>query len=250
MIPQLLLEEILAGEKNAQDYYETYGKENVEAALAELKASNEEILSQYPVEKMRQEFVKKSFVVKQPKSKRPLFVAAAAVLALAVVSPVIYENLKTPEPSSETTGIRLKGNSSSQHQLRIYKKDGNKAVALKNGDSAAENDSVQITYIPGEYNYGLIFSFDGNGNVTKHFPENGWKAGKLEKTGEEVPLSFSYVLDDAPAYECFVFVASKNKFDMSKFEKEIKNKRPNTDDLSKGVYFPEGCDGAIFLLKK
>ena len=44
MIPQLLLEEILCGEKNEKDFYTKYGKEELQAALAELRKSNEEIL--------------------------------------------------------------------------------------------------------------------------------------------------------------------------------------------------------------
>ena len=53
MIPQLLLEEILNGEKNEKDFYAKYGKEELQAALAELRKSNEEILSAYPAEAMK-----------------------------------------------------------------------------------------------------------------------------------------------------------------------------------------------------
>ena len=51
MIPQLLLEEISLGEKRAEDYYEKYGKERLENALAELEKSNQEILAAYPAAK-------------------------------------------------------------------------------------------------------------------------------------------------------------------------------------------------------
>ena len=53
MIPQLLLEEILLGEKNEQDYYEKYGKEELRSALAELRDSNEQILAMYPADDMQ-----------------------------------------------------------------------------------------------------------------------------------------------------------------------------------------------------
>ena len=48
MIPQLLLEQILLGEKNACDYYDLYGKTEIEEALKALRESNEEILKEYP----------------------------------------------------------------------------------------------------------------------------------------------------------------------------------------------------------
>ena len=61
MIPQLLLEEILNGEKNEKDFYTKYGKEELQAALAELKKSNKEILSAYPAEAMKSEIIKNTF---------------------------------------------------------------------------------------------------------------------------------------------------------------------------------------------
>ena len=90
---------------------------------------------------------------------------------------------------------------------------------------------------------------DGNGNITRHFPDASWQAEKLQKTGEEVPLSFSYELDDAPKYECFIFVASKNPFDFSKIE-SVAKKDFSVDFLKKGSYLPKDCDGAIFILNK
>jgi len=247
MIPQLLLEEILSGEKQAKDYYEKYGKDNLEAALSELKTSNEQILTEYPADKMEQNFVKKAVFAKNRKTKYMWIMAAAAVFAAALVLPVAVENSKSLEPQ---TGIRIKGSEAGHHQLHLYKKAGNSAVILKNGDMAKENDSVQIAYVPGTYNYGVIFSFDGNGNVTKHFPEYTWEAGKLSKTGEEVLLPFSYVLDDAPEYECFVFVASNEEFDMSDFGTKCDNNKVKKNHLADGFYFPKNCDGTVFILNK
>lgn len=252
MIPQLLLEEILLGEKKAQNYYKKYGKEQLDMALAQLKKSNEEILSAYPADKFN--FTKPNVVQMQSAESKniykrlikakPFLFAAAAVLALAICAPVM---LNTNKFLGDKATTRLKGNS--QHQIRLYKQDGAKAVLLKNGEIAKENDLVQITYIPGSYNYGVIFSVDGNGNITRHFPDASWQAEKLQKTGEEVPLSFSYELDDAPKYECFIFVASKNPFDFSNVE-TLEENNLNVDFLKKGSYLPKDCDGSIFVLKK
>lgn len=252
MIPQLLLEEILLGEKEAKNYYAKYGKENLDAELAKLRESNEQILSTYPAKKfnfsklniVQMDKPKSANIYKRINKAKPFIFAAAAVLALAVCAPVM---LNTSKFFGGKNATRLKGNS--HHQIHIYKQDGKDAVLLKNGGEAKENDLVQITYTPGCYNYGVIFSVDGNGNLTRHFPDASWKAQKLEKTGEEVPLAFSYELDDAPKYECFVFVASKNPFDFSKIE-SVDKKNLSVDFLKQGSYLPKDCDGSIFVLNK
>lgn len=251
MIPQLLLEEILLGEKKEKDYYEKYGKEELQAALAELRESNEQILAMYPADEMQDKIIEKAFAeknkVSQPAKKAPAPVwkfSLAAMLALALVSPLVIRNFSGADESGL---VRIKGNG--HHQIKLYRQSGNEAIILKNGEAASENDLIQITYTPGLYNYGLIFSVDGNGNVTRHYPENSWKAQKLEKTGEEVPLPFSYSLDNAPDYECFIFVASKNEFDLSNIEK-INKDSYSVDFLKKGSYLPKGCDGSIFVLNK
>ena len=249
MIPQLLLEEIALGEKRAEDYYEKYGKEEIEKALAEINASNEEILKEIPVASAEKNFVKKSMFVKETKSVKTfsyIKYAAAAAFAFALILPFAFSRRSVNDNGST---VRVKGNGARHHQIRLYKKDGNSAVSLTNGSEVRENDVIQITYLAGEYNYGVIFSVDGNGNVTRHFPEESWKSEKLEKTGEEVPLKFSYELDDAPKYECFIFVASKKPFDMSKIE-DVKKSVYDINFLKKGTYLPEGGAGSIFVLNK
>lgn len=250
MIPQLLLEEILLGEKNEKDYYEKYGKEELQAALNDMRKSNEEILSAYPVDKMQEEVMEKAIFHKnsaKERRKNERFVwkfPAVAALLLVFVSPFLVRNFLS---DGNSPAVRVKGNA--HHQIHLYRQEEGEAILLKNGDSAKENDLIQITYTPGSYNYGLIFSVDGKGNLTRHFPENSWQSEKLEKTGEEVPLSFSYALDDAPDYECFIFVASKNPFDLKAIE-NIEKSSYSIKFLKKGSYLPEGCDGSIFVLKK
>lgn len=280
MIPQLLLEEILLGEKAENDYYDKYGKEELQSALADLRKSDEEILAAYPQDAMEEAIIKKSFAEKNRKlssgnasgtaagtaapEKKHYSIAfrysAAAVLLFALATPLIIRNFNaasnrpvSPAESLVENGdanspyIGVKG--TSHHQIRLYKQKGGKALVMEDGDLAKENDLIQITYTPGAYNFGVIFSVDGNGNVTRHFPENSWEAAKLEKTGEEVPLSFSYALDDAPDYECFVFVASKNAFDLSKMDK-ISSRKFSIDFLKKGSYLPKDCDSSVFILNK
>ena len=253
MIPQLLLEEINLGEKKAHDYYDRYGKEELEKALADLRKSDEEIFASYPLKEMQQKIedrtsMKETKNVLKFRSLRTWTMSAAAVLAIAFCVPFMYNGLKEKQ---DPAGIRVKGENSSHNQLMLYKKAGSEILKLSSGDKAMENDVIQITYVPGNKNYGVIFSFDGNGNITRHFPDDSWTAEKLEKTGEEVPLSFSYELDDAPEYECFIFVASKEEFRLEEIEKAADGKKPiRYDYLKSGKYFPKGSEASVFILEK
>ena len=255
MIPHLLLEEINAGEKNAKDYYGKYGKEELEKALADLRKSDEEIFAAYPVKDMEKQFEEKISDVAKPKnnvfsfkSYRMWTMSAAAVLAVFVCVPLMYNVLK----SGNSSDIRVKGNGTFENSLRLYKQEGNKIIKLSDGDTAKENDVIQITYVPGSKNYGVTFSIDGNGNITRHFPDENWSAGKLEKTGDEVPPSFSYALDNAPEYECFVFVASEKPFTLNKVKDIADGKKSikKVEQLKKGRFFPRNTSAEYFVLEK
>lgn len=264
MIPQLLLEQIALGEKDAKDFYSKYTKEELDKALMDLKKSNEEILRTYSLEEMQKSFVKKSLVVKEQKmtdvkvhhktkniSFKYISMVAAAVFAFAICIPVISNALNSNYEVviAQNGTTRVKGNGNNHHQLRLYKKNGNDVVSLKNGEKALENDVIQITYLPGPEKYGVIFSVDGNGNVTRHFPEDTWTSQQLKITGEEIPLEFSYALDDAPKYECFIFVASKNSFDLKEVE-NLDKSLFSVEYLKKGLYLPKDCSGTMFVLNK
>lgn len=182
MIPQLLLEEINLGEKNVSDYYDKYGKEELEKALEDLRKSDEEIFRTYPLNYVQEKIAAKTSSKEKKKvysfkAYRIWTLSAAAILAVSLCTPLMYNSIRKNQGTNE---IRLKGKDSSRNQLRLYRQKGSEIQKLSSGDKANENDVIQITYIPGNKNYGVIFSLDGNGNLTRHFPEDNWIAGKLE----------------------------------------------------------------------
>ena len=108
-IPQLLLEEILLGEKKAEDYFEKYGKEELLSRLEELKKENDAILREYSPDAMTALFEKKAAENKKAgtegtepagkKSSKNIFAfvnssvvryAAAAVFVLVLASPLAF----------------------------------------------------------------------------------------------------------------------------------------------------------------
>ena len=189
---------------------------------------------------------------------------AAAVLAVALLPRMILsKNLQNPQNLSEispkSANVRVKGakninnlENSRQNQkseIRLYKKTDDGVQLLANGDSVKNGDVIQITYAPGKNNYGVIFSVDGNGNITRHFPENSWKSERLSHEKPEIPLNFSYELDNAPNFECFVMVSSEKEFNLNDIEKRIENSK-ELEYLLEMKYLPKKTDGAIFVLEK
>ena len=265
-IPTRILEEIKNSEVDAENFYSIYGKENIEAALNDLKKSDEEILNTYSVESMKAAVAGKmaasklkannnegqeaSNILRFP-TVRFVTYAAAAVLLAAIVIPAGLKNSKVAAANAPTE--RVKGNAlapaSKDPQLKLYRQKGREIQALNDGDFARSGDIIQITYNAGSDEYGVIFSVDGNGNITRHFPENSWQAAHLEQRNDETPLDFSYELDNAPDFECFVLVTSKKQFSLEDIESKIKNKT-DIDYITKLSYIPKKTEGVTFTLEK
>ncbi len=275
-IPTRILEEIKSSEVDAKNFYSIYGKENIEAALNDLKKSDEEILNTYSVEAMKAAVAgklarnkieginagnnweadkdsgpasSKSNIFRFPAVKIISY-AAAAVLLAAVVIPTGLKNSRFS--AGRTPTERVKGNAQtadSEPSINLYRKKGHEIQALKNGEFARSGDVIQITYNAGKNDYGVIFSVDGNGNITRHFPEEGWQAAQLEHAGSEIPLDFSYELDNAPDFECFIMVTSTRQFSLEDLESKIKNKT-DIDYITQLSYLPKKTNGITFTLEK
>lgn len=267
-IPIRILEQIDQSELNAADFYAAYGKQDVDDSLKKLKESNQEILDKYTPEQMRIKVMEKiankdnNQTVKSKAKYSPDFArcikfAAAAVLLCAIMIPMTLReksiSIATNPATVET--VRVKGNADAKAfenrnpKINLYRQDGDKITSLKNGALAKSGDVIQITYNAGNKNYGVIFSVDGNGNITRHFPEDSWQAEPLLHNYNETPLDFSYELDNAPDFECFVMVTSKEQFTLDDLEDKIKNKT-DIDYLRRLSYLPKKTEGIIFVLGK
>ncbi len=259
-IPTRILEEIKNSEADAKNFYSIYGKENIETALNDLKKSDEEILSTYSVQSMKAAVACKLNAKKTSKEavrilkfpvSRIVTYAAAAVLLAAIIIPASLKNTRIS--ASHTPTERVKGSAISHEitspQIKLYRQNGNEIQILQNGDYAHTGDIIQITYNAGEDAYGVIFSVDGNGNITRHFPENSWTSAQLPKNNEEIPLDFSYELDNAPDFECFIFVTSKKQFSLEDIDNKIRNKT-DIDYITDLSYLPKKTEGVTFTLEK
>jgi len=257
-IPNRIIEGIYSSELKAEDYYSQYGKENIEAALAELQKSNMEILNKYSPEDMKAAVMAK--LNKKPAEKtekknilsfsayRLVTYAAAAIFVAAVAIPVGLNSFKAKTPASTE---RTKGPApvAQEANLSLYRQKGKEIHALNNGDFARSGDVLQITYQAGNGEYGIIFSVDGNGSITRHYPENSWTAAKLKHGSEEIPLDFSYELDNAPDFEYFIMVTGQEQFTLDNIESKIKEKT-NLAYLEKLSFLPKHTEAKTFLIEK
>jgi len=219
-IPDLYFEQELLGElpgkhrekvKNAPRYKET---------LKKLRDSNEEILKRYPPENFARNLKalteEKEREQKEKSRRRFVFsigvpAAAAACLLIAFTAfPSLFVSGSNQDSSIKEI-TRIKG---LKPVLHVYRENNEEPEMLKDEAVIHQNDLLQLTYIAGSKKYGTIFSIDGRGSVTLHYPEYETLPPVLEESGE-IALPYSYELDDAPGFEQFFFITSDSEFSVS-----------------------------------
>ncbi len=188
-----------------------------------LEQSNEGILQQYKPEVLTPKIERRIAREKahQKKETKPFAVRRVlyAIPAISAALVIFFLMLNGPDRDlsfSLSDGTRIKGTQDidrSKPYLLIYRKKAKDVDLLKDGDNAKAGDLLQIAYGSANENYGVILSYDGNGTVTLHYPENSADSALL---GDQkiVLLSLAYELDEAPDYERFFFVTSKSEIDI------------------------------------
>jgi hypothetical protein len=167
--------------------------------------------------------------------------ATAAALVLAVVTVALFSQREITVPAQSGAQVmdvamadavpagdegdtRIKG---LEARIEVWKKTADSAVQMSNLDEAREGDEIQLRYLVPEKCFGMLFSMDGNGTVTMHMADDN-KAIALEP-GKMTTLPFAYKLDNAPKFEKFFFVTSRETFDVDakNLDALLKNKKVN-----------------------
>ncbi len=221
-ISDLKLERYFLGELPSRELNKIKSLLETDQALSErldnLRKSNEDILSLYKSSEIAERIQrrlraseaeaytrgksgKKAGMFRRYKFLMPAL--SAAVLA-AVMIPIVILYI------GNGNDYRVKG----QASLLIYRKTASGGELLKNSDNARKGDLLQLGYTAGRERYGAIFSIDGRGNLTWHFPLNVSNDTRLEQ-GRRALLPESYELDNAPEFERFFFVMSDKKINLS-----------------------------------
>jgi hypothetical protein len=175
-----------------------------EDAIAALAADDRRVLARLPADVMaariRADLVRDA-AAPSPRIRRVVFgpaLAACAIVALAVL-------VKAPADSED----RLKGTIMGPHlELRVADAAGPRVV--REDDVFAKGDVVQVRIRAGGAGHGVVVSIDGDGGVTRHFPDDG----DTRLPDADAALPFSFELDDAPEFERFIFVTSERPLDV------------------------------------
>jgi hypothetical protein len=221
-IPDLYLEQILLDEL-PESKKKQLNMQDLDEVVESLRESDREILLKYSPEDMAGKLQARlsgesedANVSQGPSSwfnrqRAGILIAAAAVAIIAGMSPFLFRqdpDLNPLVPDYSTT--RIKG---LEPSIVLYRKVSGSVEQLGNNAKASENDLLQIKYNAGGKLFGVIFSIDGRGVVTLHYPAD--KSGSLVLTRDgEVALDFSYQLDDAPRFERFFFITSDRTFNI------------------------------------
>jgi hypothetical protein len=205
-VPQWLLERLARGElppAQAEALRAELGGE-----LDALRASDEEILRQYPAETVTAEVRRRAAKGQalDVVSRRPAIWAFSAVAVAA--GAVLLVASRPPASDSGGDGITLRG---LQPSLRVYRNTAGGAKRLAAGAKVHAGDTLQAAYLSGGKRYGVVASIDAKGVVTLHLPEQPGRAVALAGGGERA-LVHSFRLDDTPGFERFLFVAGDEPF--------------------------------------
>lgn len=181
-----------------------------EARLAALERSNEEILAALPP-RVVAVAVRTKAERARPNRSWMGGLALVAVAALALFAVQVPETSVGSDDGTyidDTQYVGLKGDPT----LFISRLRGKTTESLwdQPNPKARAGDRLQLSYMARDRRFGLIASLDGRGVLTMH---SGQQAPVQLEPAERVSLPNSYELDDAPNFERFFFIASKEAFD-------------------------------------
>lgn len=184
-------------------------------AIETLKKSDQEIFNQYSTESIVKNIENqldlsspRGKTLKTPRKYSWLrgWSVGAAIAAACLVTLVVL----VPRMNYKSDEILIKG---LDPQLKVYVKQADSFRSLQTDEKVDAGETIQLRYIAADKRFGVIFSLDGRGTITQHFPSNGNAAAELKKSGE-IALDHAYKLDDAPSFERFFFVTSEKVFNV------------------------------------
>ena len=264
MIPDWKLERYLTGDLPESDMREIREMEAADEIFANrvkmLREDNAAILKKLPFEKLSEKIAMMPgrFNAGAGNTVRVNFklvkFAAAAALVLAVVTVAVFSQRSLSEQggtvlanradgaqtmevamADQNDDVRIKGLFA---RMEVWKKTGDSAVQMENLGEAREGDEIQLRYAVAEKCFGLLFSMDGNGTITMHMG-HGNRAVELEP-GKMTTLPFAYKLDNAPKFEKFFFLTSKNEFELNAGDIDASLKQDGVKTVSLTLRKTEG----------
>jgi hypothetical protein len=228
-VPDLLIEQLLLGEIRQEDerwLRQQLSVDEIERRLSVLRQANERHAQQHDAVELVEAIRARKRVTaaraqlssKSGSGFRLLVpgLAAAFLVLFVVARPNTERPLSSPAEVSDTTRVKGLAN-----HLVLHRRTGNDAETLAHNAHAKSGDVLQLGYVAAKARHGVIFSIDGAGAVTLHFPESERASTELSQGGEQL-LPNAYQLDDAPLFERFFFVTSERSVDAGFVLKEAR----------------------------
>lgn len=237
-IPDLFVEQHRLGELDPAHRADVEALPDLDARVAALDASDREILDTLPPNLVMPAVRLRARQRRSAWMVSALALAATLMLAVAVVPQLVQG---PPPPGERTKGLG--------DTLQLHRLEGTDAVPLRPGDLAQSGDRVQLSYVA-QGEFGVIVSIDGRGAVTLHSPHGSNRAAELLRGGAQ-PLPQSYELDDAPAFERFIFVTGPSAFDVEMVRKAAEALASDPRRAASGpLDLPAELSQESFLLRK
>jgi hypothetical protein len=225
----LLLERYLAGALSAAERTALEALLAADPALAlkleRMRSEDRAFAARFPAGTLVPEIEDAARPAPRPHSERPDRIAplfpigrrralAFALMLLGAAPLVLW---KLPNPTLDTPSERLKGK---QAELRLYRNTAAGPERVASGSPAAAGEVYQMEFHPGTFAYGAIFSVDGNGSVTLHWParpdgSTAWSALPEHR------LPSAFKLDDSPRFERFHLLLSRDPVDLKAWQTRV-----------------------------
>ncbi len=223
-VPDLLVEQLAKGELSPARAADVRRRLEAEpggmARLAAIAADDAALQARFEVDagmrRVRAKAAEQAVAEALHRPARARWATLGGVLALAALVLVVWGRGPVDPglggvPELVDDGTRAKGIES---RLEVFRKEGDVARPLAEGDVVAAGQVVQVAYRSAGRRHGAILSVDGRGVVTLHHPASVRGDTRLAPGGR-VLLEHAYELDDAPEHETFLFLASDAPIDVA-----------------------------------
>lgn len=215
------------------------------SSIAGINESNEEILQKFPATQFSRT-IQQRLVAPQTVSRLPRKKLFSSTILLAMAACLTLFLFKHGANFVDSQDVLLKGQ---QAHLVIYRKLGNGYEQVRPNTFAQANDILQVRYIAAGNRFGAVFSIDGRGKITWHYPDSGNQSSELKNSGE-IALPFAYQLDDAPQFERFFFVAASEPFSTNELTRELQTLVAQGRIKEASLELPKGMAQFSILIRK